>query len=336
MLSKITTRIEKGIVGAFACALIATTFVSTPAVAEEWPDKPITVIVPFGSGGSSDRSARALASFLPNELGQPVTVINKPGGGGQLGHTWFLQQPDDGLTLLFTSGSPYIGNNILHTGAKFKISDFAFINAQWVDWDLIACHKDRPWTSLVELLNEVKAKPKTISFSVVLGSSGRLTIATLLEAMGLPGDAINIVVYQGGAKPRTALAGGQVDCSIIGGEGSTEIKEFVRPLAVVREEAHPDWDAPIVNEALKPLKIEIPLISGGIRTIAAQAAFKEKHPERFAKIVAAIEKTTKSKDFQKFAERSQLGAEWHGPEKTSAMVDYNFTFLKKFGDLTKE
>ena len=335
MLDRLKQMGRRSLLRGVVCGLAAIVAMPIAAKADEWPDKPITIIVPFGSGGSTDRSARALASFLPNEIGQPVTVINKSGGGGQLGHTWFLQQPDDGSVFLFTSGSPYIGNNILHTGAKFELSDFAFINAQWVDWDLIACHKDRPWKTLVELLEHIKANPKTVSISNVLGSSGRLTIASLMEGMGLPDDAVNVVVYQGGAKPRTAVAGGQVDCTVIGGEGSTEIAEFINPLAVVREEPHPDWDAPIVNEALKPLGFEVPLINGGIRTMTASAAFKEKHPDRFKKIVDAVEKTVKSDDFQKFAKRSQLGAEWHGPEKTDKMVEYNFKYLKKYSDLVK-
>lgn len=332
--SPVSKCVQKLVCGAVV-GLCAWAMVPGASTAADWPDSPTTILVPFGSGGSTDRSARALASFLPNATHQPVTVMNKAGGGGQLGHTWFLKQPDDGSLLLFTTGSPYIGNNILHTGAEFSLDDFAFINAQWVDWDLVACHKDRPWNTLAELLETVKKKPKTVSFSVVLGSSGRLSIAALLEAMNLPSDSVNVVIYQGGAKPRTALAGGQVDCSIIGGEGSEEIREFIRPLAVIREERHPDWDAPTISEALEPLGIEIPLIAGGIRTIAAQKSFKEKHPERFAALVAAIEQTVKSEDFQRFAAKSQLGAEWHGPEKTTEMVNYNYKFLKKYADLTR-
>ena len=110
----------------------------SPAKAEDkWPTRPITMVVPFNAGGSTDLLARSLASFLPDHLGQPVTVVNVPGAGGQIGVTRYLAKPADGHTILVSSALPYLENNILRTGATYKLKDFSFVNAQWVDYTIL-------------------------------------------------------------------------------------------------------------------------------------------------------------------------------------------------------
>src|SRR3546814_15493096 len=102
----------------------------TEVVAQDYPPRPVTFVVGFGVGGSADRTARALAQFLPQELGQPVTVVNREGAGGQLAATYVLTQTADGYTLLATSISPYLANSIIHTGASYTPDHFAFLNCQ--------------------------------------------------------------------------------------------------------------------------------------------------------------------------------------------------------------
>src|SRR3546814_202734 len=102
------------VIGLGAAALAAG-LLPTEVVAQDYPTRPVTFVVGFGVGGSADRTARALAQFLPEELGQPVTVVNREGAGGQLAATYVLSQPADGYTLLATSISPYLANSIIHT-----------------------------------------------------------------------------------------------------------------------------------------------------------------------------------------------------------------------------
>src|SRR5690625_2838136 len=80
----------------FGVSLVAT----SPVYADDWPDQPITIVVPFDSGGSADRMARTLADPLAKQLGQPVVVENRPGGAGGLGATYVSRQKPDGNTLL--------------------------------------------------------------------------------------------------------------------------------------------------------------------------------------------------------------------------------------------
>ena len=84
---------------------------STLATAQAFPSRPLTIVVPFDTGGFNDRMARAFAPFLQKQLGQPITIVNRGGSGGLLGHTYFLQQPPDGYTIAMSSVN-FIPTNI--------------------------------------------------------------------------------------------------------------------------------------------------------------------------------------------------------------------------------
>lgn len=303
------------------------------AFAADYPSKPITLVVGFGVGGSADRMTRATSSFLSDSLDVPVKVVNKKGAGTMLGANYVLRQPADGYTIFASTFAPYMSNSIILGGAKYKIEDFAFINGQWFDFDLIAVNKDTPYKSLAEIMNAIKENPKKISCSVVQGSSGHLMIKLLLQRYNIPAKNLNLVTYQSGGKARSAAAGGQTDLIVISAEGSKSIKDFLRPLAVVRKTPSKEWDAPIINEALQPLGIKVPVMKGSIRGYAVSAKFKEKYPERFKTLVAAFEKTLTNKDVKKFLKKSQIGSEWTGPELMDEYMLENYELFKKYSEI---
>ncbi|HEX7128264.1 MAG TPA: tripartite tricarboxylate transporter substrate binding protein [Thermodesulfobacteriota bacterium] len=307
-----------------------------PAGADTWPTRPITILVAFNAGGSVDRMARGLAPYLSAELGKPVTVVNRPGAGGQAGTTWFLAQPDDGHTLMISPATPYLATNILITGAKYTLDDFAFVNAQWIDYAFLAVPKDRPYRSLKDLVDAIRANPGKVSTGVTFGSAGHVSTLVLLEALGLPHDAVRIVTFDGGGPLRTALAGGHVDFSIQQAEGADTIKDFVRPLAVLLDERTPDWDAPPINEALAPYGVTVPIVSGSVRALVAPAGFKAKHPQSFQKLVDAYRKVLQNQEFQAWLRSNAIDGAWHGPERTTEIIRANFDVLRKYRHLLKD
>lgn len=318
-------------------ALIAAGFTQgAPAGADEWPTKPIRIVVPFKPGGSVDRMARGLASFLTYDLNVPITVLNKPGAGGQLGHTYFLQQPNDGYTLLVTPATPYIANNILITGAKYSMEDFAFVNAQWSDWTMVATGKDKPYKTFANLIDAIKKNPGKISTGVTFSSSGHLSTMALLSALGLKPDALRIVTYGGGGPLRSALAGGQIDFAVVQAEGSEVIRDNIRPLAGFLKKKNKRWDAPPINELLKPYGVTVPLITGSQRVLAASASFRKAHPDHWKTLVASYKKTLKRKGFRRWLKKTRIGRQWLGPEKTTKMLMGNFEALKKYKHLLKK
>lgn len=317
-------------------ALLLAIALTAPAVAADWPKRPITILVPFDAGGSVDRLARGFSEFMPKYLGQPITVVDRAGAGGQIGATWFVTQPDDGYTVMLMPVTPFLPINILVTNARYKLDDFTFVNAQWTDYTLLATPKDRPYKTAADLIAAIKANPGKLSASVTFGSVGHLTTLSLIKAIGLGPNAVRVVTFDGAGAMRTALAGGQVDFSTVQAEGSEKIADFIRPLAVFLDHRVPLFDAPPVNEALAPFNVQVPIINGSVRSFVFRASFKAKHPEDYDAFVAAYRKTLDDPAFQAWLKANQMEGNWVGPEKTLEIVRTNFEALKEYKDLLKQ
>ena len=309
---------------------------STNLKADNYPSKPINVVVGFGIGGSADRMTRSMSTFLSDEIGQRIKIVNKKGAGTQIAANYVLKKPADGYTVFASTFSPYLANTILTGGAKYNMKDFSFLNIQWFDFELLAVNKNSKFNSMIEVLNEIKNKPKTVKAAVVQGSGGHLVIKLLLEKYGIPQENLNLVTYSSGGKARTAVAGGQVDLIAISAQGSESIREFLKPLAIVKDKRMKQWDAPTLNEAIKPLGIELPVFPGSMRGFAVSTKFKEKNPERYAKLTDAIKRTLATKGVQKFLKKSNIGYTWTGPEKSNELILKSFDIFKSYGYLLKK
>jgi len=317
-------------------ALACTMFISSSVGADKYPSKPINLVVGFGIGGSADRMTRSMSSFIADTMDAYVKVINKKGAGTQIAANYVLKKPADGYTVFASTFTPYLANTILSGGAKYKISDFDYLNIQWYDYDLIAVNNKTKFKSLPEVLNEIKNKPKTVKAAVLQGSGGHLLLKMLMEKYGIPAENLNLVTYQSGGKARAAIAGGQVDLIAISAQGSESIREYLTPLAIFKKDRHPQWDIPTVNEAIKPLGFQVPLFSGSMRGFAVSAKMKKEHPKRYTFLVDSIKKTLAKKEVQKFLKKSQIGGTWTGPEKSNALLKNTFEVYKKYGYLLKK
>ena len=314
-------------------ALVASA--SGPAFAQDWPRRPITILVPFDVGGSVDRLARGFAQFMPKHLGKPITVVDRAGASGLVGTTWFLQQPADGYTVMLTPATPYIPVDILVTQAHFTLEDFTFVNAQWTDYTALLVPKDRPWKTAAELFNAIRANPGKISTGVDFGSVGHITTLALLEALHLPPSAVRIVTFDGAGAMRAALAGGQVDFNIGQAEGAQVVRDFVRPLAVFLDHPVPGTDAPAINDVLKSFNTSVPIIPGSVRSFVFPAAFKARHPQDYAAFVTAYRATLNDRAFIKWLHDNQMEGNWLGEARTLEMIRANFETLKKYKSLLK-
>jgi len=302
----------------------------TAASADDYPKKPVNFVVGFGVGGSADRMTRTMSSFVGEELGQPIKVINKKGAGTQIAANYTLNRPDDGYTVFASTFAPYLSNTILKGNASYDIDDFSFINFQWFDFELIASNKDSKYKDLPSLLTAIKDKPKTVKAAVMQGGAGLITIKLLLDKYNIPQDNLNLVTFSSGGKARSAIAGGQVDFIIISAEGSEGIREFLNPLAVVRDERSDRWDAPTINEAIKDSGITLPVIRGSMRGFAVSTEFKNKFPQRFELLTNAFQNTLANKDVQKTLKGNNIGGVWVGPEKADELMKENFNVFNKY------
>lgn len=286
----------------------------TPVVAQDYPSRPINVVVPFKAGGYNDRLARAFAPYIEREIGQPLVIVNQEGAGTQLGHTYALMQEPDGYTILCTSVSPFIPLTILLQNAPYAIEDFAVINLPSRDFTFAATHADSEIESLPAALEQLKADPTSLSIGVQPASADYVNMMLTMQAAGVETDRLRIVTYDGGGPVRNAAAGGQVDLAFVGGEGFVPLKTKIKPLAVYAEEA-PDWwpDAQTIGS----LGIEQEFVDGSQRGWVVASAVKEEKPEVYATLLGAIERASQNPEAIEALRLQELSATWYGPEAST-------------------
>jgi tripartite-type tricarboxylate transporter receptor subunit TctC len=182
------------------------------AWAQDYPSKPITMIVPFPPGGVADIVGRPLAASMEKTLKQPVVVTNRTGAGGAVGMTAAAKAAPDGYTVLMTLSSISIfpvSDPINGKAAPYELADFAPIALLTADPTVLVVRADSPYKTIQEFIAGAKANPGKINYS----SSG--VYGTLHVAMEMFANAAGIklfhVPYQGGGPALTALLGGQVE-----------------------------------------------------------------------------------------------------------------------------
>lgn len=302
---------------------------------DAYPERPLTIVVPFGVGGSADRMTRTMSSFIGDALGQPVNVINRPGAGTLIGANFFLARPYDGYTVLASGFSPYLINTVLNGSADYGIDDFAYLNLQWFDEDLIALYHDAPYRDLAGLLDAIRHNPGTVRGAVVKGSAGHLTANLLLEANGIPLENLNLVAYNSGGLARAAVAGGVVDFIIISARGCESIAEYLRPLAVNNDVANTTWGVPPLNELLEPLGTRVPVLPGSIRGFATSSEFRERHPRRFRRLRDALFEVMENPQLQDMLDQASIGRRWIGPDASAALMRENYELYKAYVHLIR-
>jgi tripartite-type tricarboxylate transporter receptor subunit TctC len=196
--------------GVIAAALLT---IGTTAFAQaNWPDKPISMIVPFPPGGVADTVARPVAEALGRELKQTVIVENRVGAGGALGMGAAARSPADGYTLLMTLSSISIlpeADKILGRKASFTLDQFKPIARFTADPTVLVVRADAPWKTLGEFIADARKKPGTYNY----GSSGNYgTMHVPMEMLkASAGFRMVHIPYTGAGPAVLALLGGQVD-----------------------------------------------------------------------------------------------------------------------------
>jgi len=152
---------------------------ATPALAQEYPSRPIRLLVGFAAGGSTDVFARAIAPRLQALLGQPVVIENRPGAGGNIATEATARSAPDGYTLLLGTIGPLAINPTLYGNLSFDpLKDLTPVSLVGEVPNVLAVPVDRPFRSVADIIAAAKARPEALNFgSSGIGSAGRLAAA---------------------------------------------------------------------------------------------------------------------------------------------------------------
>jgi len=237
------------------CLMLAVALTAGPVGAAEkpkdYPTRPVTIMVGFGAGGSSDVGVRILAEALKKIIGQPVLTENKPGAGGQIMWTDFKNNAKpDGYTLALVN-VPQLQTTVFDPVRKpaFAMKDFQMVANHVQDPGAILVRAESPYKTLEDLLNDAKAKPGQVKASTTgIGSDDHLAV---LDTQRQANVRFNIVHLQDTPTAIKNVLGGHTDADFdnVGGFLPTVKSGQGRMLAVFDDKRFPDApDVPTLRE----------------------------------------------------------------------------------------
>ncbi|MDY0105503.1 MAG: tripartite tricarboxylate transporter substrate binding protein [Giesbergeria sp.] len=251
-MSHVTRTTRRAVLGTLALAAAAA--LPLGAAAQNYPTKPITIVVPFSAGGTTDILARLVGQQLSTELGQPVVVENKAGAGGNIGAAYAARAAADGHTLFMGTVGTHAINAALYKKLPYDpIKDFAPLTRVANVPNLLVAHPSQPFKTVQEMIAYAKANPGKINFgSPGNGASPHLS-GELFKSMAKV-DMVH-VPYKGSAPAVSDLLGGQISImfdnlpSVIPHVRSGKL----RPIAISTAKRSADLpDVPTIAEAGVP------------------------------------------------------------------------------------
>ncbi len=299
---------------------------SAPAYADDWPSRPIQVIVPFGAGGAADIVARLVGDKLATALGQPVVIENRPGAGGNIGAAAVAHANPDGYTLLMSgspthSVGPYLYKNLNYDPMR----DVPPVAMLAVAPNLLVVNSALPVHSVADLVALARAKPHSVTYSSAgVGTSGYLAAELLKASADLD---ISHVPYKSGPEAVTGVLSGNVTFMF-----------FTIPSLLPQVEAGQLRALAIGSAERSPLVLDVPTIAEagypGFDVIAWYALFAPRGTPApiVSRLSSEVQKILERSDVR--AEMGKLGAEPHylSPQ---GLTDYVAMESPKWGPLLK-
>lgn len=300
--------------------------------AQSYPNRPITLIVPWGAGGGTDAVARIIAALLEKDLGQPVNVVNRTGGNGVVGHSAIATAPADGYTL----GMITVEISMMHWAGLTQLSptDFTPLSLMNIDPAGVTVRADSPYKNLDDLIKAIRANPGKFKASGTgQGGIWHLALAGMLKDLKVDVSAAPWVPSNGAAPAMNDLAAGGIEfvtCSLPEARALIDAGK-ARPLAIMAA----------TSSALYPQVPTLKSASGSDWAIGAWrgiAGPKGMPADVQAKLGAALKKIYDSTEYQTFMAGRGLGmlyADGKGFEQFMARGDADMGNVMKSLGLAK-
>jgi len=226
---------------------------ASAAQAQDYPSRPITLIVPFAAGGSSDVNARLIADQMSRTLGQRIIIENIGGGGGVIALTRVAQAAPDGYTLIQGNSGTHTAVYLLYPDVKFTPADFAPIGMFTKSSAIVAMRKNFPARDLKDFIAYAKSNPGKVNVGHSgVGSQNYLFCKAFIDAAAID---VTLVGYRGGGPALNDLIGGQIDALCDSSSSITPAIQggLVRGLALGSKQRLPHLlDVPTAAEAGLP------------------------------------------------------------------------------------
>ncbi len=307
---------RRTVIGGLAAAGLSTLLPATARAQAAWPNRPVTVVCPWGAGGGTDATARIVAAILEKNLKQPFNVVNRTGGSGVVGHSAIATAPADGYTI----GMITVEITMMHHQGLTELNPTSYtpLALMNVDPPGVQVKADSPYKTVKALADAIKAAPAGKFKASGTGQGGiwHLALIGWLQAMGLPPNHVAWVPSNGAAPAMQDLAAGGVDivtCSVPEAKAMIDAGKAVS-LAIMAPQRNPLFkDVPTLNETLG-----INYSVGAWRGIAAPKGL----PADIAgKLTAELKKAYESAEFQDFMKNRGFGTTWADPAGFAKFMD---------------
>jgi tripartite-type tricarboxylate transporter receptor subunit TctC len=290
---------------ASAAAAASAGLIAKPALAQSaWPNRPVTVIVPWGAGGGTDATARIVASILEKNMGQPFNVVNRTGGSGVVGHSAIATAAPDGYTI----GMITVEITMMHHQGLTDLKPTSYTPLALMNEDPpgVQVKADGQFKDIKQLADFIKANPGKLKASGTgQGGIWHLALVGWLNAMGLKADAVPWVPSNGAAPAMQDLAAGGIDlvtCSVPEGKAMIDAGK-ARSIAIMAAQRNPLFpDVPTLNETLG--------INYSVGAWRGLAGPKGMPADVAAKLTAELKKAYDSAEFKDFMKSRGFGVVW--------------------------
>ncbi|GAB4392013.1 MAG: tripartite tricarboxylate transporter substrate binding protein [Kiloniellaceae bacterium] len=316
----------KSVAAGLALALAA--FAAAPAgpALADYPEKPVTLLIPFSAGGGNDTVARALATRLEAPLGQPIVAANRTGAGGYVAAQQMRDARADGYTLAQQSLGTFILTSLFKPQAVDPLKDVEYVAQIALLSSGLAVPADSPYQTLDDFIAALKANPGTMTW----GHTGRggfhyvngvsFFKSTGLEARDVP--------FKGSSKTRAALLGNQIDAAFIGLNVYPGFEDKIRFLAIAsdeRDSLQPQFPT-FKEQGVDMITVDTPTV------ITVKAGTD---PAIIEKLEAAIESVVTSEDYTEALKASGVPARFASSEEVRAKLEGRIDDWKSIIDYIK-
>lgn len=277
-----------------------------------YPEKDITIIVPFGAGGGTDTTMRTYKPFFEKYIGRTAVIVNKPGAGGSVGFSELALSKPDGYTLGFVNFPNSITAPIVNPRSiRYTTASFAYIATLVTSNVSLNVPKSTPFKTLKDFVDYAKSNPGVITIAISgIGGDDHLSQLSFMKKIGAN---VVFVPFQGGAPARTATIAGHVAAGSFSMSEAARFQDQLNTLGVM-------------SEARKPFASDVPTfkeqgydyVAGSNHAFAAPAGTPQAIVD---KVAGALKQAFDDPEFKKAALKRAIPAEFRGPAETRALAE---------------